>query len=393
MAEKNLNATTKIWNKVFINMFIINMMFHMCTTMMSTLTSKYADFLGGTATIVGMASGIFAATALIFKIISAPAIDSLNKKYVLLGGIGIMTAAFVGYTFSYSIPMLITSRLVQGAGQAFTTTGCLAIASTSLPNEKMTTGIGYYALSTAICRAIGPTLGLKMVDTMGYNSTFAVLTGIMLLTIVFTATMKLEHRKVRKFKINFHSIVAKEAVIPAVILLVIILGTSMIRSFLVLFSEQQGIGSNIGYFFTVSAFTLMGARPLIGRLADKYGVVKVMVPSLLLIAASFVLISFSSSLWMFLAASVIFSLGQGGTQPSMQATIMKSVPIDRRGSASCTTYLAMDLGTLVGPVIGGFIIELVGYTVTWRLMLIPIFIGLLLVIGLRKKILAIGCAA
>ncbi len=165
--EINPNVTGKIWNKIFINMFIINMMFHMCTTMMSTLTGKYADFLGGSATIVGMASGIFALTAIIFKIISAPAIDSLNKKYVLLGGIGIMTAAFVGYTFSHSIPALIGSRLIQGAGQAFTTTGCLAIASASLPNEKMASGIGYYALSTAVCRAVGPPIGLKLADAVG----------------------------------------------------------------------------------------------------------------------------------------------------------------------------------------------------------------------------------
>ncbi len=211
-----------------------------------------------------------------------------------------------------------------------------------------------------------------------------------MLTIVFTAVMKLEHKKTKKFKINLHTIVAKEALIPAAILLVIILGTSMIRSFLVLFSEQQGVGSDIGLFFTVSAFTLMGTRPFIGRLADKIGVVKVMIPALILIAASFVLISFSNALWMFLVASVLFSLGQGGTQPSMQATIMKSVPPDRRGSASCTAYLAMDVGTLIGPLIGGAIIDMLGYVVTWRLMLIPIFMGMVLVIALRKRIYSIG---
>ncbi len=380
----------KIWNKIFINMFIINLMFHLCTTAMNTLTAKYASFLGGSATVAGAATGMFAATAIIFKIISAPALDSLNRKKLLLGAIGVMTVAFVGYTFSNSIPMLMASRLVQGAGQAFTTTGCLAIAASSLPNGKMASGIGYFALSSAVTRAVAPQAGLLLVDLVGYNYTFAILACIMGLTIVFTASMKLEHKKTKKFKISPSTIVAKEALLPAGIYLVIAIAMSMTKSFLVLFTDSLGMGSEIGIFFTVSAVVLMITRPFIGTFADKFGVIKVLIPALLCTIASFFIISASSALWMFLVAAVVLSFGQGGTQPSMQATIMRSVPADRRGSASCTSYLALDTGTLIGPVIGGAVIDQAGYVAAWQLMTIPIFIGLAMVIIFRKKIASIG---
>lgn len=375
-----------IWNQVFITVFIINFLVHCCSQMMNTLTSKYAAFLGAPSSIVGVVAGMYAYTALIFKMVSAPAIDTFNRKYVLLAADFVIFLSFVGYAASDSISMLMFSRLLQGTGLAFTTTCCLTIASDFLPNKQMSSGIGYFALATALAQAVGPNIGLKLADKIGYNKTFAVMAGIMAVAMALVLTLKIEFVRTKKFVISFKTIVARECVIPSVILFMLAVAYCVVNSFLVLFAENRGIGSNIGYFFTVYAVTMLFSRPFIGKMADKYGTVKVMIPSMCCFAASFLLISFSNRLPMFLAAGFISAFGYGGCQPLIQAVNMRSVPKERRGAASCTSFIGQDCGAMIGPAVAGLVVEGFGYDNMWRVMIIPIVLAMCMTIMYRYQI-------
>jgi MFS family permease len=375
-----------IWNSTFISAFVVAQLVHLCTQMMNTLTAKYADYMNAPAPMIGFVTGIFALTALVFKMISAPALDTYNRKHVVMGATGVIFLAFVCYTLSFNVPMLIFSRLLQGAGQAFTTTGCLTIASDSLPPDKMSSGIGYFALTSAIAQAISPAIGLKLIGIVGYNTTFAILAGVMVIAIIYAARIKIDFVRTNKFAIRMDSIIAKECLVPAFILFLLGMTFCVVNSFLILYAEGKGVGSNIGYFFTVYAVTMIFTRPTIGKLADRFGTVKVMIPSLIFFALSFMFISFSHTLFMFLLSGFISAFGYGGCLPAIQAVAMRSVPKERRGAASCTSYIGNDMGNLVGPTIAGFIIEKLGYVSMWRIMIIPILIGMLFSIFFRRKI-------
>jgi MFS family permease len=124
-------------------------------------------------------------------------------------------------------------------------------------------------------------------------------------------------------------------------------------------------------------------RPIIGRLTDKFGLVKIAIPALFCNIAAFVVISYSSTLWSFLIAAFISAFGYGAIQPAMQALSMKTVPNERRGSASSTNYIGMDLGNLVGPSIGGNVAQAFGYSVMWRVMGIFFVLGVMLMFTFR----------
>jgi MFS family permease len=375
-----------IWNSTFISAFVVAQLVHLCTQMMNTLTAKYTDYMNAPAPMIGFATGIFAMTALLFKMISAPALDTYNRKYVVMGATGVIFLAFICYALSFNIQMLIFSRLLQGAGQAFTTTGCLTIASDSLPQDKMSSGIGYFALTSAIAQAISPAIGLKLIGIVGYNATFAILAGVMLIAVITASRLKINFVRTNKFTVRIDSIIAKECLVPAVILFLLSMTFCVVNSFLILYAEANGVNSNIGYFFTVYAVTMIFTRPAIGKMADRFGTVKVMIPSLIFFALSFMLISCSHTLFMFLLSGFISAFGFGGCMPAIQAVAMRSVPKERRGAASCTSYIGNDMGNLVGPTVAGFIIQNFGYVSMWRIMIIPIFIGMFFIIFFRKKI-------
>jgi len=384
------SSSGKIWNALFIKVSIINMLLQFCTYMLVTLSAKYAHHLGATETIIGLVASLFALSASIMKLFSAPAIDSFNKKFVLLGATFVMFIAMLCYSMSATVPMLMFSRLLQGACQAFSTTCCLTIASDSLPSDKMGAGIGYFGMTIAIAQTISPAVGLKLVELLGYRHTFLILAGVMLICNLFVISMKLPSAIRKKFALSLDAIIARECAVPAVICFLLSISSFSVNSFLVLFAEGQGIGSDIGFFFTINSIAILVMRPLIGKLSDKHGAFRVMIPSMLLFVCSLMLISVCNNLPMFLLAGFVSAFGFGGIQPILLVLALRCVPGNRRGAASCTAYLCLDLGVLVGPVIAGAIIESYGFVFMWRALIIPVAAALIVCIRYRARIAQIG---
>jgi MFS family permease len=353
--------------------------------MVNTLIAKYSDYLGATATIVGVVSSLFALTALVLKIFSGPAIDAFNRKIVLIVAILIIAVSFFGFSVSANVSMLFFFRLLQGCGQAFTATCCLALAADSLPADKFGAGIGTFTLAQAACQAIGPGIGLALSQEIGYHFAFAVAGGCTLCAVFVAMLIKTPHRQSHPFKLSLQNIAAKEAVLPASLLFFLQLSFCNINAFLVIFASDRGV-ENIGLFFTVYAVTMLFAPVTIGKIADRFGAVKAVFPSTCLFALSFLIISFSCSLPMFLLAAVASAFGYGAAQPAVQTLCMKSVPESRRGAASGTSYIGQDLGNLLGPIIAGTVAEHLGYMVMWQTMIIPVLLTIALLLLFRIRI-------
>jgi len=253
--EAKSAAKISIWNQVYSCVFCANLLLFLGMQMVNTLVAKYADALGAAPTIVGVVSSLFALTALIFKIVSGPAIDAFNRKYILMAAIAVIAFSFLGFSLSNNVEMLFAFRLIQGCGQAFTATCCLALAADSLPADKFGIGIGTFTLAQAACQAIGPSLGLALADHVGYRVAFAVAAGCTLCAVLAAACIKTPVRQRKKFRISADSILAREALFPAVLLFLLQMTFCNINSFLVIFAEQRGV-SNIGFFFTVYAVSM-----------------------------------------------------------------------------------------------------------------------------------------
>ncbi len=379
----------KILNRCFIHIFLANSLMYLSQWMVNSLVAKYADHLGATAAMVGIVSSIFALTALIFKIVSGPALDTYNRRVILVIAMCIMGISYFGYSASSNMPMLVSFRLFQGCGQAFTATCCLALASDTLPLDKFGTGIGIFSLAQAVMQAIGPTVGLALMNCLGYHLTFIIAGFIMVVAAVLAAGVNVPYEKTKSFKISLDSIFAKEALLPVVLIFFLSTAFSVINSFLILFAGKQGITGNIGLYFTVYACTLLFTRPLIGRLSDRFGMVRVAIPAMFCFALSFLVISISTSLEMILLAGFIAGFGYGACQPAIQTLCMKCVPKKRRGAASSSSYIGNDLGQLLGPNVAGSMILAFGYHAMWRFMTLFIVAALILVIIYRKKIYSI----
>lgn len=385
-----------IWNKKFINIFFINFILSMGQFMMNTLIPKFADHLGATATVVGIVSGMFAVTALLIRPIAGPAMDYYRKSKLLSVAVGLITLAFVCYGCAGSIAMIIVARLVHGVGIGIAVPLCLAMASNALPESKMASGIGTFSLGSAISTAVGPLIGLKLADVIGYNITFFVIAALLGSCLILTLRLKTGMpEKTERFKISLSKVFVPEVIVPTIIMFFLAAAYSCINYFIVIYGGIRGVG-NIGLFFTSYAIFLFVSRPISGKVADKYGIDKTVIPGMLVFALSFVVISYSGSLTMFLIAGAVSAFGYGICAPAMQTLCMQLVSKQRRGAAGNTNFIGVDCGYLLGPTLAGLIItqiqtssgnEVFGYIAMYRVMVIPILIALTIFVLYRKKLL------
>ena len=389
--SKDYQEPTTIWNPLFINVVLVNIAMNLGQFMMNTLISKFADYLGASSSVVGMVVSMFTITALLVKPVAGPAIDTYSKKKILCGAILTITLAFVVYGMAHSVTTIIIARLIHGCGMGFTASTCLALASDALPSDKLAQGIGYFSLGQAMVSAIGPSTGLWLADKVGYNNAFLLGAVLMGLSAILAATMKTRPQtgEKKKMVISLNNMFAVEAIIPATFLFFLAMAYGTISSFLVLYAQNERGVQEIGLFFTVNAICLLVTRPVIGKLADKLGIHKVLLPAFIMFALSLFMISISDSLTMFLITAVINACGYGAAQPTIQALCMKCVSPERRGVGGSTNYIGTDLGFLVGPIVSGVLVTNLGYSGMYRIMIIPIAIACIIFFFVYPKIKAI----
>ncbi len=385
-----------IWNPIFISVFFASIMLNLSQQLSNSMLSVYADSLGTPADQVGSLMSMFAITALIFRFVSGPAMNAFNRKKILMMALCFFIIAYLGFSTAPAIAaatglpvigILKAFRLLQGVGNAFGNSCLMVIVSDSIPTDRFSSGMGIYACAQIVAQAIGPTVGVMLRKAFGYNTAYLVCAGGMSCALLLTIfIVRVAPQKKVPFRLTPRTIVAVEALVPASIMFLVHMGFVNIGSFLILYSEKRGIAGG-SFFFTVYALTCLVTRPIAGKLIDKYGFVRVGVPAIGFLAVSLYLIGIAPNTFVLLLAAFINAFGFGIAQPALQSLCMRSVPAERRGSASSTNYIAVDGATLVAPIVMGRVAKALGYVPTmWIVMTIPVLCGMILALILSKKI-------
>ena len=103
------------------------------------------------------------------------------------------------------------------------------------------------------------------------------------------------------------------------------------------------------------------AMPLAGRLSDVYGRVRMFQAALLLFAIGSFLVAIAPTFEWVVLARVLQAFGGGATVPIGLAMAVGAVAPEKRGIALGLVAASAEAGSVLGPLYGGAIIELVGW--------------------------------
>lgn len=398
-ASASQSAKVTIWNRNFTCVVIANLLLCLGHFSVNTLVATYATYLGATPVIMGLLTGMFFGVALAVRPVSGPMITKIDKRKLMIAVYALGGVVNLGYALFHSIPFFVVFRFLNGVQYSFVGSLILTLAGDSLPKEKMASGLGVYGIGGAVGTAFGPAItdqikrfGTRLGGTdLGF--TFVFLFAALALSLGVIAGLLMHPDKKTKADIEstgawYKNIVTPHAVPTTVVMFFITIGYSIINSYVFNFGDKQNI-DNISWFYTVMACTLIMSRPLAGYLSDKIGVAKVIIPGIILFAASFVIIGFSTSLPMVLVGAVCTALGYGSTQPAIQTMCMQSVPPLKRSVASNTIYVGMDLALFVGPLFGSIVYKnSFSYALVFKVAAIPVLFSLLsfiIILPIYKK--------
>lgn len=364
------NKSASIWTKNFILLFVSHMLSSAGVYMVNTLLPLYSKSLGATDTLVGFVSSAFYMIALAARPISGPAIDAFNKKVLFL----ILTfgnaLCMFGYSSAANLGWVIFFRMLHGITYGSQAALCLAMASGSIPKEKLSSGVATYTLSNVLPQALAPGIGLTLSDKFGFRIVYLISGILITLAACMGFLMDYSDHERKPFRINLHSIFAVEATVPVILLFLLAISSSAVSSFLVLHVNERGV-EGVSFYYTISAICLVLFRPLTGTLSDKYGMPKIIVPCFMIYIVYFMIISNVSATWQLWLCAMLSAAGFSSAHTLLQALVMKLTPSSRRGAASSSCYIGYDGGTTVGGLINGRIAEAVGYSNLFKTSIIP----------------------
>ncbi|RHW32725.1 MFS transporter [Lysinibacillus yapensis] len=375
-----------LWTRNFIMISLINFFVTLIFYLLIVVIAGYAvdEFDASTST-AGLVSSIFIVGSLLGRLLTGRVITSIGSKKTFQIGL----VAFFLTTFAYfvvvNLPVLILIRLLHGVavGIIGTTTGTLI--AQIIPATRRGEGIGYFSMSAVLATAIGPFIGIFLIqNTESFTSVFifnAILVIICIL-LYFTVNLSTIQAPLRAdaperetgFKISNY--IEPKAIPISIVVLFIGFAYSGVMSFLSFYAESINLVEAGSFFFLVYAIAILCTRPITGPLMDRKGANIVVYPALILFALGMVLFSQATNSVIFLIAAGLIGIGYGNMNSIAQALAVKSTEVHRYGLATSTYFILLDLGLGVGPFILGLIEPYTTYRMLF-LFMVPIILAAL----------------
>ncbi|MHB1654252.1 MAG: MFS transporter [Desulfitobacteriaceae bacterium] len=383
----NLSPTApleeKLWTKNFILIALINLIIFMGFQMLMPTLPVYVKKLGGSEALAGLVIGVFAVSSVFIRPFAGRAIDTYGRKGIFLMGLSVFLICVAAYNWLPSVLILLLFRFIHGFGWGASSTAAGTIAADIIPKKRLAEGMGYYGLASNLSMAVAPALGLFLISQYGFTALFFSSAGSIFIAILVALLISYQNVSYDKTKAK-PVLFEKSAFQPSLVMFFITMTYGAIVTFLALYATHLGI-ANIGPFFTVYALTLMIVRPLLGRLADKRGFDIVMIPGIICILTAMILLAKAQSLGLLLVSAVVYGLGFGAVQPSLQAMTVINVPFNRRGAANGTFYSAFDLGIGLGSAIWGAVAQAFGYSIMYLWAALPALLALVLYVLFARR--------
>lgn len=347
----------------------------------STLPYITDDFGISRAVASGLISTVFLSWALL-QIPGGLLLDRYqNRRLLTLGMVVFMVSASAGVVVDTYVPFLVT-RLVSGASLAVVFVGSINILSHTLPDDRRALGMSIFIAGPPFGIAAAQFSAPTLAETFGWQPTvYAYAVAAFASFLVFrllphdpvAAAQQLALR-------DFISVLGNRAVL---LVSVTSLCTYAVWTYLVTWMPSYGsdvLGYDLAAAGAVAGLVPVAgivARPLGGWVADRLGgrVTPVMMASFVLSIPLLVVLSQSPSPVVFAvvlaATGAAVNLGVG-----LYLVYVNSVAADAsRGTSLSVLVTVSQVGNLISPVAGGWLISEYSYTMGFAFAVVLAVIG------------------
>jgi len=316
--------------------------------------------LGGSTFAAGLFLGFLTYASALSAPVTGALADRLGKRRMLVTCALAMVAFSAAYGWSSRYPVLLLVALLHGIFWSGLLAASAAHMTDLIPESRRAEGIGYWGLSTIAAIAVAPALGFSI---YAHGWVWVCVTNLMLSLAMAGIAACLREAGVRASPpapLGWRGLVEWRVMRLSLTLFLYSFGYGGITSFVALYADRNGVTPK-GIYFTALSIVMLMTRPVSGRLADRIGHRRVLLPCLVLIAAGLALLGVGGSRPWLLASAVVFGAGFGTAYPVYVAYVMRHVDPRRRGAAFGGILAAFDTGIGTGSMALGWIITHAGF--------------------------------
>ncbi len=328
----------------------------------------FAASLGATPAEIGW---IVMASTIPGILISYPAgalSDHLGKRRVLLASLVVFATAPFLYLVIETAWQLMAVRFYHGFATAiFGTVATAAIAERYSADRAAR--LSTYSSVTIVGRSIAPFLGGTLISLASFGAVYVACAIAGVLALGAGLLLRDEEPKPKgrlelpHFWTSLGTVLRDRGImLVSTVEAAQYLVFGAIEAFLALYAASLGIPAwQIGVILGVQLLSIVFAKPLMGRVSDRVGRRRVILPGLAIGAASVALLPAFPSFVGLTALSLAFGLGFATVTSSTAALVADLTKDGRYGSSMGVLRTVMDVGQSIGPVLTGFVVGVAGY--------------------------------
>jgi MFS family permease len=320
----------------------------------------YLSRLEATEAEIGVLIGIFSVSSLVLRPFVGRALTRIPEKKFMTAGTLLYTLSSAAYLFVSPFWPLLMVRILQGIGLAFFSTASFTLIANISPEAHRGQSLGYFYLAINIAFVLAPYCGMLIINLSNFTLLFLVCTGLSLGSMFITT--KLERRQDDLFpdpSIRSQPFLSREALPSSIMAFMVNIIWGAVTAFFPLYAIGHGV-TNPGLFFGALAITHVLGRSLGGKILDLYAREKIIMPCLIAYILAMLVLTFSTTLTMFITVAVIWGIGNAFLYPTLVAHALDHAGASR-GPAMGTFSAIADLGSGMGSVIMGIVLQFSDY--------------------------------
>jgi MFS family permease len=249
---------------------------------------------------------------------------------------------------------LFVACLLLGSGYGLTQTGAVVLATEVAPPARRGEAVGIYGTFTTLAVLIGPPLGVALLQAVGSAAPFLLALAMAVAALAAGWALAEPHARAAPrppASARLHPLVYFAALTLA--------GMSVTWGAVLTFLPAYALGlglTNPGLYFSAQALAVIALRAQMGRLSDRLGRVRVLLPAAVLVAVGVAALALRPPVWLLLLSALVYGVGYAAFHPTTIGLADDVSTSATRGTALGLVGGAFSVGVGSGAVTLGWVL-------------------------------------